>query len=162
MRLTPLALAAALLVGTGCYNYQVAEPGMLEPGGDVRIRLSPEAAERFEEVRMTEDRVMEGTLVEERDGELLVETSIGRIDPAAGGRILKQVISVPSAEVREVETRSLDRGKTYLVAGVAAGVLAYIVAGQFQDGGGSDGVTPPGPPESRVPSVRLFRVPFPF
>lgn len=162
MRLTPLALAAALLAGAGCYNYQVAEPGTLEPGGDVRIRLSPEAADRLEEVRMTEDRVMEGTLVEERGGELLVETAISRIDPAAGSRILKQVITVPSAEVREVETRSLNRGRTYLAAGVAAGLLAYLVAGQFQDGGGSDGVTPPGPPENRAVPIPLLRVLFPY
>ncbi len=162
MRLTPLALAAALLAGTGCYKYEVADPGMLEPGRDVRVRLAPEAAERLEEVRMTEDRLMEGKLVDQQGGNLMVETAIGRITPTGTSRILKQVISVPFAEVREVETRSLDRGKTYLGAGVAAGILAYIVVGQFQDSGGTDGGTPPGPPESRVLPIPLLRFSFPF
>ena len=47
--LTSLLTAAAVVVVTsGCYTYQTVNPASVEPGRDVRVRLSLEAADRLE------------------------------------------------------------------------------------------------------------------
>lgn len=164
MRLSRIVLLGALCVSGGCYSYQVVSPDQIAPDTDVRVRLSPQGADGLQNVRMTEDRVMEGKLIERRGSTLLVETNVGRFDPAVGGRILTQVVSVDPVDLTEVEIKELDKAKTGLLAGGAALVVGIIIAQQLQDGSGGGGTGPPGPPESRVDPVPLFRIPlgFPF
>lgn len=162
MRRSLLTAAAVAVVTSGCYAYQTADPGAVEPGRDVRVRLSLEAADRLEEVRMTDDRLMEGKLLERRGQNLVVETTVNRLDPMTGGRLLSQRLSLSPVEIQEVETKALDKLKTGAMVGAAAVVVGYIVATQFQDSGGSNPGGPGGPPESRVVRIPLFGVPFPF
>jgi hypothetical protein len=162
MRRSLLTAAAVVVVTSGCYTYQTADPGLVEPGRDVRVRLSLEAADRLEEVRMTDDRLMEGKLLERRGENLVVETTVNRLDPMTGGRLLSQRLSLAPVEIQEVETKALDKFKTGAMAAAAAAVVGYIVVSQFQDSGGSDPGGPGGPPESRVIRIPLLGVPFPF
>jgi hypothetical protein len=162
MRISSLALAVAVLSSTGCYTYQLADPGEIPVGREVRVRLSPEGAENLEAVRLTEERLMEGRLVDRQGPSMVVETAINRIDPVAGGRILTQRLTVPASDFREVEIKTLDRTRTALAAGAAAAIVGYFVASQLQDGGGSDSGPPPGPSESRRVRIPLLGLPLPF
>jgi len=162
MRLSRIILFGALCASGACYSYQVVSPELVAPDTEVRVRLSPEGAESLQNVRMTEDRVMEGKLVERRGSALLVETNVGRFDPAVGGRVLTQVVNVEAMDLVEVETKELDRTKTALLGGAVAVAVGIIIAQQLQDGSGGGGTGPPGPPESRVDPVPLLSIPFGF
>lgn len=162
MRRSLLTAAAVVVVTSGCYTYQTVDPASVEPGRDVRVRLSLEAADRLEEVRMTDDRLMEGKLLERRGEQLVVETAVNRLDPMTGGRLLNQRLNLPYTDIQEVETKVLNKTKTAGMVALAGVVVGYVVASQFQDGGGSDGGPPTGPPESRVIRIPLLGVPFPF
>ena len=157
MRRSLFTAAAVAVVTSGCFTYQSVDPGSVEVGQDVRVRLSPEAADRLQEVRMTDERAMEGKLVERRGDQLVVETAVNRLDPMTGGRLLNQRLSLPYMDIQEVETKALNKAKTAGVVALAGVVVGYIVINQFQDGGGSDPGGGGGPAENRV-----FRIPLPF
>ena len=90
---------------------------------------------------------------------MLVETSVGTLDPNMGGRILNQVVTVEDVDLREIEIKSLDKVKTGALAGAVAVIVGFVIAQQLQDGSGSSGGGPIGPPEQRVAPVPLFRIP---
>lgn len=162
MRLTRFALVAAVLTSTGCYTYQVTDPGALPVGQEVRVRLSPEGAERLQQVRLTEERLMEGKVLENGGSQVVVETAVNRLNPVTGGRVLTQRLSVPTSDIREVEIKVLNKPRTAAAAGLAAVVLGYIVAGQLQDGGGSGSTPGPGGVEAPVFRIPLLGLPFSF
>jgi hypothetical protein len=162
MRRSLLTAAAFVVVCSGCYTYQIADPATVQAGRDVRVRLSLEAADRLQEVRMTDDRLLEGKLLERRGDQLVVETAVNRLDPMTGGRLLNQRLNLPYSDLQEVETKALDRTRTAGVVALAGAVVGYIVVSQFQDGGGSDTGPPSGPPESRVIRIPLLGVPISF
>ena len=159
MRLSRIFIVGAVSVLGGCYTYQVASPEDVALDTEVRVRLSPEGAQKLQDVRMTEDRVMEGKLVERRESMLLVETNVSRFDPAVGGRILNQIVTVESTDLREIEIKTLDRTKTGAAAAALAVIVGVVIAQQLQEGSGSTGGPPTGPPESRVSPIPLLRIP---
>jgi hypothetical protein len=152
-------LVLALLLASGCYSYVPARVESVEPGQAVRVRLSPEEAERLEPVRMTNARVMDGVVLNRSDSELLVETPVGRLDPRQGTRPLHQRVNVPLVEIRDVELRERDNVKTGAILGGAALVAAVVVTAALKGGGGTRPVDGEGPAESWIPV--LFRIAVP-
>lgn len=161
MRPERILLVVGVLLATGCYTYVPTRLETVQPGEAVRIRMSPEAAERLEPVRLTDLRIMDGILVEQNSGELFVDTSVGQLDRERGARAFTQRVNVALGEVIEVELRQRDNLKTGALLGglgVAAGIA--LVA-SLQDGGGLVRPDPGGETEDRrTPFVLRFRLPF--
>ena len=159
-RATRAALVSSLLLVSGCYSYVPANMGQIEPGQAVRVRLTPEEADRLEPVRLTDSRVLDGLVVNRSASELLVEAPIGRLDPMGGTRTLIQRISLPLGEIRDIERRERDRLKTGAAIGGVALVVGVGVFAALKGGSGRRSGEEPGPAESRSPVY--IRVPVGF
>jgi hypothetical protein len=154
------AFGLSLLFASGCYSYMPASLENIEPGQAVRVRLTPEEADRLQSVRQTDSRVMDGVVVNRSAGELLVETPVGRLDPMGGTRVLVQRIDIPLGEIRDIERRQRDRFKTGVAIGGVALVVGVGVVAALQGGSGRRTGEDPGPDESRSPV--MIRVPVGF
>ena len=140
MHASRLLHGAVLIMVTGCYSYSPAGLESIHPGHAVRVRLTAAEAERLEPIRVTDARLMEGTVVERSGVELLVDSHVGSLDPQRGTRALVQRINVPVAEIQEIELRRLDMLKTgAAVGGFALATTAIILAARGGGIGGRDG-----------------------
>lgn len=155
-----ITLLATLLAASGCYTYLPTTIDAVRPGEDVRIRLTPEQADLLVEQRLTDARVLTGTLVGRDGDDYLVDASVGSNDIQRGMRTLLQRISLPPTGVVEVERREISRTRTgLLIGGLAVGVGAAIAA-QFASGVGPD-APGPGTPEMTWP-LPILRIAIPF
>lgn len=153
-----LVLMGSLFAASACYTFQPAELDDLAPGTAVRLRLSPESADQLQEVRMTEDRRMDGSFVERRGDRWIFSTPVVALDPGQGGRPLNQVVALDPSGIRDVELKKLDRTRTALSIGAGIAIVGYFVAAQLQGGEGSETIPGPVVPESpriRVPLLTL-------
>jgi hypothetical protein len=160
MRGRGFLLVGALAATTGCYTYLPSAVNEVSPGTPVRIRLTAVEAGRLVEQRLTDSRVLTGTLVEGDAENLLVDTSVGHNDVERGMRSVVQRVSVPAHEILEIEQRQLDRGRTGLVVGAGTVALGVVIALRSRGGGGGPDGPGGGAQESvRVPilSLRIFR-----
>jgi hypothetical protein len=153
-------VAASTLLG-GCYSYVPSTLDAVEPGHAVRIRLTAAETERLAELRLSDERNMEGVVVRRTGDELLVETHVGRLDARAGTRPLTQRINVPIAEIQDVEFRRRDNLKTGAAIGALSVAVGVGIAAALSSGEGSV-VEPPDPvPEFRRRPFELrFRIGF--
>lgn len=156
-----LLLAAGLVAAQGCYSYVPARLESIEPGQAVRLRLSADEAERLAEIRLTDLRTMDAVVVEQGGDRMLVETTVGRLDPMQGTRPLTQRVDVPLGGILEVEARQRDNLKTGAFVGsigVAVGLgIAVALKGGFGQGSGEG----EGPLEDRgLPFILRFALPF--
>lgn len=149
-------------VSSGCYSYVPARMESIEPGQAVRVRLSPEEAERLVEVRRTDTRVMDGVVIRFSDDELLVDTPVGRLDPMAGSSPLNQRVNVPAGEIRDIELRELDRLKTGAALGGVGLVVGVGIAAAIKGGFGERSGEGDGPAENRRYPPLILRLPLPF
>jgi hypothetical protein len=151
LSLLPLLLA-------GCYAYAPIKPGRVQPGTNVRVRVSGAAAERLAPLLGASDaRLLSGRLVENRADTMIVE--VPTITQASIGTSIEQLhqrLSIPRAELLELETRRLDRWRTAALVGSAAIIVGAVVIRAINGEPGA-GNTPGGggPPEARVPLPRL-------
>lgn len=147
----PRILFLSLMVGTqaGCYSYVPTRLESVEPGTSVRLRISPEEVTRLQEMRRSDDRVLDGVLLTRGSDEVLVETSVGSIDPTRGTRALNQRVGVSLSGIRDVELRRLDRFRTGALLGGGGVALGLIVAAQLQEGRNDPDGIPDGPLEGR-------------
>ena len=160
-RLSALAIVAA----AGCYRYAPIPVAQLEPGMDVRARLTATAVDRLSRGSRTGIGALDGFTVNGTVGQigadsvlLSVPTTVLEADYRA--TVLRQDIAVPRADVVAAETRRLDKWRTSLiVGGVAAGTLAVIV--NARRGAGHSGGIPVigGPSETRVPVGFMWHLP---
>lgn len=160
MRLYRVLLAGSIGLLAGCYSYVPTRLDVVEVGDPVRLRVTADAAERLEPVRLTDARLIEGLIVRRADSELLVDTKVGTLDPQRGQRAFTQRINVQLAEIQEVEFRRRDQLKTAAAVGtvglvVGLGILAALQPGE---GGPGDPIDPV--PEMRRTPFRLFRIAF--
>ena len=155
MRPTRLLVVAATLAASGCFAYVPSSPQEIAPGEGVRLRLSAQEAMRYADLRLPNPRILEGTLLERSDSELMVEASIGAGHTDRGSQILLQRVTVPLTGILDVESRHLDRFKTgLLVGGSAALVTALVIKSAW--GSGSEGEQPPDVSEARrIPLLRF-------
>ena len=144
------ALAATLLVLSGCFSYIPARPGEVEPGLDVRARVSPTAGARIAPLLgATDARRLDGKLITNGADTIIVEVPTVMLDNREFGRTPNQRISIPRGDLIELEVRKMDRWRTMGIVGGAAVVLGVALtkalkgeAGKepLPGGGGTDAI----------------------
>lgn len=151
MRLAPAL--AAILSTTACYTYTPIDAARVQPGTNIRARITAETADRLEPLLGTQDaRLLTGMLIQSADDTLIVQVpTTVRTTVGSAVRTLQQRVSIPRAGILELEQSRLDRTRTtaITVAGVVA--VAAVVAKISVEGGGT---LPPGGgggPELRFP-----------
>jgi len=158
MRGKGLLLIGVLAATTGCYAYVPSSVDEIAPGTPVRVRLTAAEAGRLVDQRLTDARLLAGTLVQHDGEQLLVDTSVGRNDAERGLRSVVQRVSVPRRDVLEVERRQLDKGRTGIVVGAGAVALGVVIALQARGGQGTPDGPGGGTQESRRLPILSFRV----
>jgi hypothetical protein len=162
LRLTSFVV---VLTTAGCYHYEVVPLAALQPGMEVRTRLSGDAVERARRNRDMPPGMLDGFTVRGQVArvsadslQLTIPTSVS--DGGYRSSVLTQDILLPNADVVGIEVHEVDKLKTgLLTAGV--GIAAYFIVRQAQGGGQALGKPPGGggPPENRVPIG--FSIPLP-
>jgi hypothetical protein len=127
------------------------ETSRLQPGEDVRMRITAGMAEQIEPLLgRTDARLLSGTIIATGADTLIVEVpTTARMARSGTYQTLNQRVSIPRSSLLELESRSLNRTRTWIATGVAAAVVGAIVLNATVERGGSGG--PPGgsPPELR-------------
>ncbi len=164
MALRPIVLALVTIpVLAGCYTMQTIPPADLSEGAEVRTWITAEEAEALREVMPAGRRTLDGRVVriDPVDGSLLLSVPVGAMERSGVRRTLRQEIRIPERGLLQVETRELDRTRTYFLVGGAAVAVGAAIAVQLSRGGeGREEVVDPSPPsEQRAPGIRWFRIP---
>jgi len=155
-----------LLSLTGaCYSYRVAAPADIQPGLDVRVRVAASSAAQYSAVVGGEGRVLDGRVLENTNGDLVV--GVSSVSPVTAttavsdptGRFFQRV-NVPRDALLEIEVRRLDRTRTALVLGVVAAATAAVAVTQFDHKSSIDEKGKGGNQANRLPAgAVLFSLP---
>lgn len=144
-------LLLPLLVSTACYSYAPLEASRLQPGANVRMRITAGTAEQIEPLLgRTDARLLAGTVISTGADTLIVEVpTTTRLAASGTYQTLNQRVSIPRTGLMEVESRTLNRTRTWLITGATAVVVGAIVLRATVEGPGSGGEPGPGPPDLR-------------
>jgi hypothetical protein len=144
----------------------VAAPAQVQPGLDVRVRVAAGSASQYSSVVGGEGRVLDGRVLENTNGDLVV--GVSSVSPVTAttavsdptGRLFQRV-SVPRDALLEVEVRRLDRTRTALVVGVLAAATAAVAITQFDHASAIEEKGKGGGQAARIPAgVFAFSLPF--
>jgi len=127
-----------------CYTYAPIDPGVVRPGTGVRARVNAATAQQLEPLLgASSGRLLSGTLISFASDTLVVEVpAVIRAEVGSSIQTLHQRVSIPRSGLLEMESRTLDRAKTYAVAGATALVVGgYIIKATIIDPGRE---SPPG------------------
>jgi predicted acyltransferase len=151
-RLSPLLVLSL----AACYTYVPVQPTSVAAGAGVRARVSATTAERIAPlIGVTDARVFMGTFVGTDAGGFLVEVpTTPQVGTAGTFQTLAQRISIPRADLLEIETRTLNRGKTAAIVGAVAIIAGSTAATILRSNPGAD--RPPGgtSTDTRIPVLR--------
>ena len=144
-----ILLSTSLLVTAGCFHYVPTRLGETSPGMEVRLTVSPEQAGRLNQQIGTDGELIRGRLVDQLDGELLIETRV------VGSRTrMYQRVRIPLGEVVGVEARKLHPLNTGLLIGVLSVTTSAVIAKVFSQGT-NQREDPPGGIDERI-MIPLF------
>ena len=157
--------AVGLAAVSGCYRYADVPIAQLQPGMDVRARLTASAVDRLArdsraEARMLNGFTISGTVEQVGADSVLLAVPTALLEGDFRATVLTQDIALPRTDFVRAETQRLDKWKTGLIlGGVGAGALAIII--NSRRGSGHSGGIPVigGPPENRVPVGLTWRFP---
>lgn len=145
-----------LLSLSGCYTYAPIQPSSIPPGASVRARVSATAAERIAPlIGVGDARLLTGRFAgPDATGYLVEVPTTTQVGPAGSLQSLAQRISIPRGDLLEIETRTLNRGRTAAVVGAAAVIGVATAINVLRGERGSD--RPPGgtSTDTRIPVVR--------
>ncbi|MGH7638548.1 MAG: hypothetical protein ACREOK_12945 [Gemmatimonadaceae bacterium] len=117
------------------------------------MRVNAQTAEYIEPLlSRTDARQIAGTVITAGVDTLVVE--VPTTTQLAGSRTyetLHQRISIPRTGLLELERRTLNRTRTWLVTGAAAVIVGAIILNATVEGGGNQGGNGGSPPELRPP-----------
>jgi hypothetical protein len=118
-------MASLLAVANSCYRFTPIEGAAPAPGQEVRLSLSDEGSVRMAPLIGPRIGAIDGRTMESTDTEFVVAVEAV---VAQGGRSMvwnMERLTVPRSAVSSIRTRSLDRKKTWIVAGLSViGALA--------------------------------------
>jgi hypothetical protein len=148
---------ALLLLLAGCYSYATIDPMTTQPGASVRARINAQTADELEPLLGMETRLLSGIVIATAPDTMIIEVPTAASAPSGGAIVrLKQRVSVPRSGLLELESRTLNKGRTAAAAaGASAGVTALIIGGYILGPGKEKLPGEPGGPELRLPIFRL-------
>lgn len=157
------AVAALLPLAAGCFRYTSVQPGTVAAGTPVRAHLA-EAQDLFVgNVQIARVVMTEGDLVRiDGDSAVIAVLAVQQSD-SSRRNTARALVWVPRNRLARLEQKTLDRGRSALVAaGIAAAgaLLAEALLGGETHGGGPP--ADPGPIASRAAAIPLIRIPIPF
>lgn len=122
-------LVVALAFCGGCYTYAPIEPQSVRRGTMVRARVSAAASDRLTPFVGSSGRVLSGTMIAATADSLVVDVPSATDVPSGGAlQTLYQRVSIARSEVLELETRTLDRFRTGVLATATALVAGSLMA----------------------------------
>ena len=136
------AIVVYSTVSVGCHRYapidSQAAPSL---GTDVRVRLTDAGAVALAPLIGNRVELVDGGLVAMAD--TAVTLSVTQTTDRLGNEMpwRGEQVAIPRAMVDGFEQRTLDRGKSYLVGGITAGVVALAAIGFTIAGNSSGGRT---------------------
>lgn len=138
-----LTLASLFIVATGCYRFTPIEGAAPAAGQEVRLSLSDEGSVRLAPLIGPRIEAIDGRTLEVTDTAFVVAVEAVLM---RGGRSMTwsmEKLTVPRGAVSSIRTRTLDRRKSWIVAGL--GVIGAIALGDvFGLGSGFGGFLNPG------------------
>ncbi|MDH5758858.1 MAG: hypothetical protein OEZ65_04665 [Gemmatimonadota bacterium] len=152
-------IAAGFFTAGGCFQYLPSTPQEIAPGQSVRVRLTPEEASRFADLRLASPRLLEGTVVDRSASAFMLDASVGGRAAGDGSVALSQRVNVPLSGIVEVERKEMDRARTSLLVG---GGVALATVMLVKAGGAFGGSEPPSGGGTEFRSTSLFRIVLPF
>lgn len=159
MRVRSVFVMAGLFAAGGCYHYLPSSPQEVVAGQAVRLRLTGDEAAKYTDLRLSDPRLLEGTVVDRSGSGVMLDATVGVNNAETGSRALTQRLNIPLAGVLDVELKELDRTKTSFLVGGSA-VLAGLVIGKVS--GAFGGSETPGTDVQESRRVPLFKIRLPF
>lgn len=157
LRESIMVLLAGALVG--CYTYAPVNMEVVPPGTTVRARLTLEARERLPDRVRGDDGTLEGELLDLENGALTLSVPTAVRREGFYQEDLHERIVLGAADVVDVERRTLNRPRTYALAGVVGAAVLGIAVRTLsgKTGGGTIDRTDPGPSANLIPlySIRI-------
>ena len=144
---------------SACYAYSPSTVGDLNMGDEIRARLTAVQFDEIEEHIPGGDRILEGNVIEANGDGILLEVPVASTLEGMRVQSFKQRLDIPAEGITEVELRSLDRNRTYLVSGVAAALAGFIIWDQLLSDtkrGGGGGLPPPDEDRRTILSIPLI------
>ena len=146
------SFGAMSVVVAGCYRYAPMNEGTPAPGAEVRLALGPSAPPDLFRVLGDRTEAVEGRVTNASDaGYTLAVSATRKTGETVATSWAGESVTIPRAAVAGVQRRTLDKKKTFGIAGIAilaAAGTKLLIDGFSSKSGGSDdgGVTPPPPP----------------
>jgi hypothetical protein len=132
-------MAASAATSGACYRYTPIDSSSPALGSEVRLRLTDAGAITMAPLVGNRIEVVDGHISSVAD--TAVTLSVTQTTDRLGSEVTwkgEQVV-FPRTVVAGFERRSLDKGKSYLVGGITAGLVAAVGIGFSISGNGSSG-----------------------
>lgn len=132
-------MAASAVTSGACYRYTPIDSSSPALGSEVRLRLTDAGAITMAPLVGNRIEVVDGHIASVADTS--VTLSVTQTTDRLGSEVTwkgEQVV-FPRTTVAGLERRSLDKGKSYLVGGITAGLVAAVGIGFSISGNGSGG-----------------------
>jgi hypothetical protein len=132
-----LGVAPVVLLA-GCYRYVPADLSAVQPGREVRVRVSETESNRFAAVLTPGVRVLEGEVVELTGQSVLLQVPVAAMDQGSRIETLSQRLDVSRSGILDVELRQIDKTKTGLLVGGAIAIGGFILVKSLSGAFSSD------------------------
>jgi len=132
-------MAASAVTSSACYRYTPIDSPSPALGSEVRLRLTDAGAITMAPLVGNRIELVDGHVSSVADS--AVTLSVTGTTDRLGSEVTwkgEQVV-FPRSAVAGLERRSLDKGKSYLVGGITAGLVAAVGIGFSISGNGSGG-----------------------
>jgi hypothetical protein len=132
-------MAASAVTSGACYRYTPIESSSPALGSEVRLRLTDAGAITMAPLVGNRIEVVDGHVSSLTDTSMTLSVT-GTIDRLGSEVTWKgEQVVFPRTTVAGLERRSLDKGKSYFVGGITAGLVAAVGIGFSISGSGSNG-----------------------
>jgi len=137
--LAAAVMAASTIVSGGCYRYTPIDSQSPTLGSEVRVRLTDAGAITLGPLVGNRIELVDGRIASISDTALTL--SVAQTTDRLGSEVTwkGEQVTFPRATLAGLERRSVDKGKSYLVGGLAAGLVAAVGIGFSISGNGGGG-----------------------